>query len=119
MRRDADQRRSLIGLLAIALAIAGCLLLTKSRTAYLATAAGLALVALYGRPSGWRLDWKLPAALAGIMVVLGLAAVYFGGLDAQVLSESPKSVLYRLEYWQATAAMIADQPLFGCGPGNF
>jgi tetratricopeptide (TPR) repeat protein len=41
------------------------------------------------------------------------------GLDAEVLSESPKSVLYRIEYWQATAALIADHPLFGVGPGNF
>ncbi len=119
MRRDADQRRTLIGLLAIAVPLAGCLLLTKSRTAYLATAVGLGLIALYGRPSGWRLNWRIPAAAAGVLVVLGLAAVYFGGLDAKVLSESPKSVLYRLEYWQATAAMIADHPLFGCGPGNF
>jgi len=37
----------------------------------------------------------------------------------QVLSEAPKSVLYRVEYWQATARVIADYPLFGCGPGNF
>ena len=40
------------------------------------------------------------------------------GLDVQVLSEAPLSVRYRLEYWRSTAAMIADYPLFGCGPGN-
>jgi hypothetical protein len=99
--------------------LAACLVLTKSRTAYLATAAGLVLIALYGRRRGWQLDWRIPAGLAGAAIVIGLAAVFFGGLDVQVLSEAPKSVLYRLEYWQATARVIADYPLFGCGPGNF
>ncbi len=36
-----------------------------------------------------------------------------------MLTETPKSLLYRFQYWQATAAMIADHPWFGCGPGNF
>ena len=30
-----------------------------------------------------------------------------------------RSVAFRLEYWRATLAMIADYPLFGCGPGQF
>jgi O-antigen ligase len=119
LRHDANQRPTLPGLLSIAVVLAGCLVLTKSRTAYLAAAAGLALVAIYCRPGGRRFDWRIPAALAGAAVVLGLAAVYFGGLDSRVLSESPKSVLYRLEYWRSTAGIIADHPLFGCGPGNF
>jgi len=119
VRRDPAQRRTLLAMLLIALAIAGCLVLTKSRTAYLAAGFGLALVALYCRPDGWRIGWRLPAAIGGVAVVLGLAAVYLGGLDAQVLSEAPKSALYRIEYWRATAALIADHPLLGCGPGNF
>ncbi len=36
-----------------------------------------------------------------------------------MLSEAGKSLGYRLEYWQATWAMIGDHPWFGCGPGNF
>ena len=71
-----------------------------------------------GRKSGGS-DWRIPAGLAGAAIVIGLVAVYFGGLDVQVLSEAPKSVLYRLEYWQATARVIAQYPIFGCGPGNF
>jgi hypothetical protein len=35
------------------------------------------------------------------------------------LTETPKSLLYRFQYWEGTAAMIADHPWFGCGPGNF
>jgi O-antigen ligase len=100
-------------------AMAGCLLLTKSRTALLAAAGGVTLLLLYGRSRGWRLDWKIPTLAGAVLVVLGLVAVVVGGLDAQVLSQAPQSVLYRLQYWQSTAAMIADYPLFGCGPGNF
>lgn len=119
----SKHRRLLLGLGACLLLLAACLVLTKSRSAFLATAIGLGLVTLYGRGSGlwplWRPDWRLPAAAAGIAVLLGLGAVFLGGLDREVLSEAPKSVLYRLEYWQATARMIADYPLLGCGPGNF
>ncbi|HMC12457.1 MAG TPA: O-antigen ligase family protein, partial [Pirellulaceae bacterium] len=119
--RRREQWRSLLALAAGAAVMAGCLVLTKSRTAYLAVLVGLALLALYGRgESRWgRLDWRIPAGLAGAVIVIGLVAVYSGGLDMQVLSESPKSVRYRLEYWQATARVIGDYPLFGCGPGNF
>jgi tetratricopeptide (TPR) repeat protein len=116
---ERRQRRTVMTLAIVSALIAACLVLTKSRTAYLATLAGLVLVALYGRRGGWRLDWRIPTALAGVGLVIGLIAVYFGGLDVQVLSEAPKSVLYRLEYWQATARVIAEHPIFGCGPGNF
>jgi O-antigen ligase len=104
---------------AIAAALAGCLFLTKSRTAFLATTAGAGLLLLYGPRHGWRVDWKLPVALAAAAGLIGLIAFYVGGLDIQVLSEAPLSVRYRLEYWRATSAMIANHPLFGSGPGNF
>lgn len=106
-------------LLLIVLLVFGVLLLTKSRTAVLAAAGGCGLILLYGRRSGWQLGWRWPAGVAAAVMVMGLIAVAAKGLDAEVLSESPKSVLYRLEYWRATAAMIADEPIFGVGPGNF
>ena len=98
-------------------------MLTKSRTAILATGGGIVLLAIYGRaaPSrlaGW-ISWKLLAGAAAVVVLLALVVVGLGGLDLQVLSEAPLSIRYRLEYWRATAAMIADHPLLGCGPGNF
>jgi hypothetical protein len=118
--RERDQRRSVVALALAALVIAACLVLTKSRTGYLATLGGLVLLGLHaGRRRLWRIDWRIPAGLAGAAIVIGLAAVYFGGLDVQVVSEAPKAVRYRVEYWQATARIIADYPLFGCGPGNF
>jgi hypothetical protein len=119
-QRDQRPASMLLGIMAVTMAT--CFMLTKSRTAYLAVAAGLVLLAIYGRratAASWRLDWRIPAALAGVVTVIALVVVYSGGLDRQVLSEAPKSVLYRVEYWQATARVIADNPLFGCGPGNF
>ncbi len=109
----------LVTLLVIVLLVFGVLLLTKSRTAVLAGAGGVVLLLLYGRRSGWQLNWRWPAGIAAAVMVMGLIAVAAKGLDAEVLSESPKSVLYRLEYWRATAALIADEPIFGVGPGNF
>jgi hypothetical protein len=88
----------------------------------LAAVAGLVLLAAYGTRYGWAvrwIGWKVPGMIAGVVVVIGLAVVGAGGLDFEVVSEAPKSVLYRLEYWRSTAAMIADHPLVGCGAGNF
>ncbi|WP_425613400.1 O-antigen ligase family protein [Anatilimnocola sp. NA78] len=105
--------------LVLAVIISGVLVLTKSRTAWLAAAGGCVLILTFGRRSGWQLDWRWPVGISAVVLLLGLAAVAFKGLDAEVLSESPKSVLYRVEYWRATAAMIGDHPWLGVGPGNF
>lgn len=113
------QLRAAIGVACLAIVIGGCLLLTKSRTGILATGVGVLLLAIYGRSGGWQFGWKIPAAIAGVAVVLGLVAVGVGGLDVQVLSQAPTSVLYRLQYWQATAAMITEHWLLGVGPGQF
>ncbi|MCI0360617.1 MAG: O-antigen ligase family protein, partial [Planctomycetaceae bacterium] len=111
--------RALAGAIVFTAVILGCLLLTKSRTAVLATAAGIVLLALYGRSTGWRIGWRVPLIVALIAVVIGLGVVAVGGLDVQVLSEAPTSVLYRIQYWRSTAAIIAEYPLLGCGPGQF
>ena len=99
--------------------IAVCFVLTKSRSASLALLCGVAILALYGRRSGWRPGWKLVVAVTGSLLVLVGFAVAVGGLDLLVLTESSKSLLYRIQYWRASLAMIADAPWFGCGPGNF
>ncbi len=117
--RLRTDRGMLAAVLGVCLIVGACLLLTKSRTAFLATAAGMVLLpVLRGtrmRLAGWQLLAVGGLLLAGLLG--GVIAT--GGLDLKVLSEAPKSVLYRLEYWQATMHMIADQPLLGCGPGNF
>ncbi len=112
-------RRALVAAAITALFVAGCLLLTKSRTAVLAASFGAVLLLLYGRRDGFKVGWKIPAIAAGLLVLIGLAVVIAGGLDAEVLSEAPKALLYRIEYWRSTAAMILDHPLLGVGPGRF
>jgi tetratricopeptide (TPR) repeat protein len=106
------------GLLALVL-ILGCLVLTKSRTAWLATLGGVVLLVVYGRRAGWRPDWRLIAGIGAAAVLLPILGIVVGGLDSLVVWESSKSFLYRLQYWRGTAEMIADHPWFGCGPGNF
>ena len=138
------RRKQLSGWLTVAvcaLPITACLLLTKSRSGYVATAFGLLLIWLLRREpsrSGLALTeqhpdqespivraspdllgWRLPAVLAGLVAVLIAAAVFTGGLDRRVLWEASKSLGYRVQYWQSTLRMIADHPLAGCGPGNF
>lgn len=119
LRQDS---RFLAGCLASVLLVATCLLLTKSRAALLATLGGAVLVVLGAGPQRRSLrQGRLALLIGGLIVLLALVAgvIAVGGLDLQVLSEAPKSVLYRLEYWQATAHLIARYPWFGCGPGNF
>jgi len=116
------RRRSLLFFLGIsvcALVLAACLLLTKSRSAYLATVTGLVLVAAVWRQKTVRLPWKPILIAATVLGILVAGVVAVGGLDAEVLSEATKSLGYRGQYWQATLRLIADHPLLGCGPGNF
>ena len=115
----AGNRRVLVAAGLAALFMAGCLLLTKSRTAILAAGFGGFLLVLYGRRGGLKISWKIPAIAAGLLVLIGLGVVVAGGLDAEVLSEAPKTLLYRFQYWRSSAAMIADHPLLGVGPGRF
>lgn len=98
-----------------------CLLLTKSRTAMIGLTCGLLIgVGLLGQSvlsSRWGRRATLGACVATVLMIL--AAVLTGGLDREVISETPKSLRYRLEYWSATAEVIREHPVLGVGPGNF
>ncbi|HUY34164.1 MAG TPA: O-antigen ligase family protein [Pirellulales bacterium] len=116
-----------LGAAACSLPVATCLLLTKSRSAWLATAMGLTCVAVWTvsslrRQSAAGVGRK--AVLVGVAVVaalVGLVAATFaaGALDRQVATEALKSLGYRWEYWRASWAMIEDHFWLGCGAGNF
>ena len=98
-----------------------CLLLTRSRTAYLSMIVAVGLWLVLGWTRGRvRLTGR---ALRIASLTFGvLALVGFGWLltvDRLVWSEAPKSISYRLEYWQATLAMIRDHVWTGVGLGNF
>jgi O-antigen ligase len=116
------------GVRAVALALAAVpgavllltLLLTKSRSAYVGLAVGLAVLA-------WRERRRVPGrvlALGALGVVAALAvlaavAIFGGGLDRKVLTESTKSLRYRWEYWTGAVGVISESPWGGHGPGNF
>jgi len=119
VRLDSSWRVVLLaGLVAVLFGFA--LLLTKSRTALLAVGLGLSLLGLSRWPTRWPIRFRWQLVLAATLIAGVLAAATAAGVwDRQVLTETPKSLLYRFEYWKGTAAMIGDHPWFGCGPGNF
>jgi hypothetical protein len=106
------------------LAVVGyTLLLTKSRTALIGTAAGVGLAALMSLAGLKRDALKQVVIVAALAILLaGIltgGAIATGSLDIEVLSEAPKSIQYRFQYWSGTAQVIAESPWFGVGPGNF
>jgi O-antigen ligase len=119
----AQSRRrwlSIAGLAACAVAIVACLILTKSRSAYVAAAVGIVLYPWFDPE--FRRRWlgkKSLMAAIGALVVLVAAAIATKGVDVQVLTEASKSLGYRAEYWRSTLVMIAHRPWLGVGPGNF
>ncbi|MFP6676731.1 MAG: O-antigen ligase family protein [Pirellulaceae bacterium] len=98
--------------------VAMCIMLTKSRSAWLALAAGgLAMSWLTVRPT--RRRWTLVLGAFGLATILLAVGVAVGAVDSQVLTEARVSMAYRLQYWRATLNMIQDHWFFGVGAGNF
>ncbi|MDO5553327.1 MAG: O-antigen ligase family protein [Planctomycetia bacterium] len=112
-----------------------CLLLTKSRTGILSLAIGLALIpatflllrvshaldahkAVSGGKRGRRL-LLITFAVAFLLACSVSLAFWTGALDREVLTETSKSLGYRIQYWIASSHMIGDYPWLGVGPGNF
>jgi hypothetical protein len=103
------------------------LLLTKSRSGWLATLVGVVLLVVWlvrrlylKRKALARWHRSVVVAFsAAIVLVVVLVVVACSLLDVRILSEAPKSLGYRLQYWRSTGGMIADYPIAGCGPGNF
>ena len=138
LRKDAPGSRASALAMAspLLLVLLVCLMLGKSRSAYLGVAAGLCLLAL-------RAHRKVPRRMLigiGLSGALVVAALVIAGLatrrlDLQVLTQSSKSLRYRAEYWQGAWGVITDgersfasalfhplsHPTFwwGVGPGNF
>lgn len=103
-----------------ALLVLYCLVLTKSRTGWVGFAAGIGVAGIwmFARKQRWgktSLRWVFGGVVTAI-VVAGAGAL---GLDREVFSEAPKSLQYRLEYWEGTLGVLAENPLLGTGPGNF
>ncbi len=108
-----------LGAAACAVLVTFVLLLTKSRTAWAGTACGGLVGVVLGFRGRFRdaMFWTL--VLTGGLGMLTLATWTTGGLDRLVVTEAPKSLEYRSEYWIGAARVIQEHPLFGAGPGNF
>ncbi|MGQ9771491.1 MAG: O-antigen ligase family protein [Thermogutta sp.] len=106
--------------LVLALGLLGiCLILTKSRSAYVSMFVVVAIL-LGASLSHWKKQWRIATCIiTGLVISMIGVAIFLRGLDWAVLSEAGKSLSYRWEYWLATTRMIWDHPLLGCGPGNF
>jgi O-Antigen ligase len=108
---------------AVFLLLVYCLVLTKSRTAWIALVVGLAFWSLcsflIGKARvGRRALLAGTGILAAVGLMFGLAAIK-GGFDIQVLTEAPKSLEYRLQYWSGAMGVVREHPVLGTGPGNF
>jgi len=118
-----SRRDRLLGItpeLVICILLGFCLLLTKSRSAWIAVGVGM-LVVLAGQRGRGRhriTPWILGSFLL-LTVGLGVLAFLVKRLDWLVFSQTLDSFSFRLQYWFASLRMIADYPLLGCGPGNF
>ncbi len=112
-RAGRGSRLVAIGLAAIPASIAIlCLLLTKSRSAWV----GLVVASLVIGLRSWGKLSKRAIAIAGAVegvVLVGLVATLasLGQLDRQVLTESTKSLRYRLEYWQGSWGILTNAPI--------
>jgi tetratricopeptide (TPR) repeat protein len=100
-----------------------CLILTKSRTAWVGLFVagalwGITLLVRNRQRLSRRLVLGMGLGLVGIGVLFGIAAVG-KGFDAEVVSEAPKSLAYRFQYWNGAVRTVAASPIFGTGPGNF
>lgn len=97
----------------------GGVVMSRSRGAIVAGALGLAGFGVCMCFGGWLWPRRRSVAIAALaVVVLGAGLVIGYGVTHGRLP-GPNALLVRWQYWQSTAAMIADHPLLGVGAGNF
>lgn len=109
-------------LTAMTLSIGLALLVTKSRTAWIAAIVATPCVWLLhpsvrGHARGWLWQQRGWIAAAAAMCVGIVLAVYC--LDPLILREAPKSLAYRMDYWRGAWELIAERPALGYGPLNY
>lgn len=118
--RAAPSRTMQWAAIAVFAVVGLSLLMTKSRTAVVGLLVAGGLYGFVGRTGKWYRQGTIAALTVMVSgaALLGLALLT-GLIDREVISESPKSLRYRLEYWSATSQVILEHPWLGVGPGNF
>ena len=119
VQRRLLSRSTIVKSLILVFIISVCLLLTKSRSAWCAVLIGAVYLAVVQfKVSRQRIARGL--CLTGVLLAVAVGCAWFTNrLDIEVLSEAPNSLLYRIEYWRSSMAMVADHWLWGVGTGNF
>ncbi|MFN7731815.1 MAG: O-antigen ligase family protein, partial [Pirellula sp.] len=107
---------------AMTLSIGLALLVTKSRTAWIAAIVATPCVWLLhpsvrGHARRWLWQQRGWIAAAAAMCVGIVLAVYW--LDPLIIREAPKSLAYRMDYWRGAWELIAARPALGYGPLNY
>ncbi len=119
-RKGANTEWALVLLCIAATALA--LLLTKSRSAWVAAAVGVGLTLLFDpqlRRDGYGWYRKHFGLTVGALVLL---AAIFGtvyAMDPLIFQEAGKSLAYRMNYWEGAWTLIQESPLLGYGSLNF
>jgi hypothetical protein len=107
------------GSLLLLTAVVTALLMTKSRSAWIAVVPGVITWWML-RPEG-RFDrsWRW-IGMGGCLVSLLVASLAgLGILDREILTQAGQSLSYRWEWWQGTLPVIASSVLWGVGAGHF
>lgn len=120
-KHNASLRIPLICTVVALLVVTCTWFLTSSRTAWAAVfvAFPLLMCAMLVRRQKM-LSKKQIAVVLTLLFVLGtVCGAWLLVSDSLVVSEAGKSLGYRIQYWQSTAAMIQDHPVSGVGLGNF
>jgi putative inorganic carbon (HCO3(-)) transporter len=119
-RADRLSAFCFVGLLVSVLSLAGVFVLTQSRGAIAALAAGFAVAAFLRWPRA-----VLLAALASVVTAVGDAVLGIGALTTLVqtvtrsVAGDPASASGRVEMWGNAVRAIADYPLTGSGLHTF
>jgi len=110
--------------LGVALGISLCvtLFLTKSRTAWLATAMGFIALCVahpvFRREcSRWVQRYRLVAG--GVALMIGVGSIVVMIRDPLLIAEAGKSLSYRFDYWRGAMSLIMESPFSGFGVGSF
>jgi O-antigen ligase len=115
LHRNPRLYLALIG--GVVLLLGMSLLLTKSRTAWMAMLAGLLMIAcMYSKIVLQRNSFKwVIAALTGLAIPFGFVV----WRDPLIVLEAGKSLAYRADYWNGAMQLIGRSPWFGYGSLNF
>ncbi len=104
------------GSAAAAVVLAWALVLTQSRAGLAAAGLGVWWLAAAWWVKARRRRWALYLAP---LVVGAVAAAAGGALEVDALEAPIRTLAYRIDYWRATAAILAERGLAGVGLENF